>query len=331
MNELISIIVPIYNTECFIRKCIDSIINQTYKNFELILVNDGSTDNSGLICDEYAKKDNRIKVFYKQNGGVSSARNLGLRNCIGKWVTFIDSDDFISLNYLTNLLSNISGEQIVLSGYKSYNKSGRLIMQSEYKTVSFSVSTKQIYLLDSLLLYGTPWGKLFRNEIIQANHIRFDERLSLHEDHLFFFTYLQYTKKIGVKNDRDYFYIDHEDGKSLSRRMIVPYESKFLAYILLKESLKSLMIAWSINIADYSKVKNFIIRLYIGSVIMAYTTKTSKKERLELFSKMNREEILYNYLPLSFRGKIIKFVLLRFPICIKDFVLRNCIRNSLST
>ena len=91
----ISVIVPIYNAEKHLQSCIDSILAQTFTDFELLLINDGSKDNSGSICDEYVIKDNRVRVFHKENGGVSSARNLGLDNAIGEWVTFVDSDDWI--------------------------------------------------------------------------------------------------------------------------------------------------------------------------------------------------------------------------------------------
>lgn len=97
MNK-ISIIIPIYNVEQYLPQCLDSIINQTYKNLEIILINDGSTDNSGKICDNYAKVDNRIHVFHKKNEGVSSARNLGLEKCTGDFIGFVDPDDFIELN-----------------------------------------------------------------------------------------------------------------------------------------------------------------------------------------------------------------------------------------
>lgn len=95
MNHLISVIVPVYNAEKYISKCIDSILSQTFKDFELILINDGSTDNSDLICGKYASIDNRVKVFHKQNGGAGSARNLGVQKAVGDWIMFVDADDWI--------------------------------------------------------------------------------------------------------------------------------------------------------------------------------------------------------------------------------------------
>lgn len=92
---MISVIVPMYNVELYLRKCLDSIVNQTYKNIEILIIDDGSTDNSGMICDEYAQKDDRIKVFHTENQGLSSARNLGLDEATGDWVGFVDSDDWI--------------------------------------------------------------------------------------------------------------------------------------------------------------------------------------------------------------------------------------------
>ncbi len=101
----ISIIVPVYNIEKYFHRCVDSILSQTFTDFELLLINDGSNDNSGAICDEYAAKDARIRVFHKENGGVSSARNLGLDNAKGEWITFVDSDDYVKPDYLSNLLA----------------------------------------------------------------------------------------------------------------------------------------------------------------------------------------------------------------------------------
>jgi glycosyltransferase involved in cell wall biosynthesis len=104
-KDLISVIIPIYNVGDYLKKCVNSIINQTYKNLEIILVDDGSTDKSGILCDEFAKKDSRIKVIHKQNGGLSDARNCGIEASSGKFIAFIDSDDFIAPDFYEYLLS----------------------------------------------------------------------------------------------------------------------------------------------------------------------------------------------------------------------------------
>ena len=107
MDSLISVIVPIYNVEKYLQKCVDSIINQTYKNLEIILVDDGSPDNCPKMCDDYAEKDSRIKVVHKENGGLSDARNVGMEVATGEYVSFIDSDDYISLDFYETLLETI--------------------------------------------------------------------------------------------------------------------------------------------------------------------------------------------------------------------------------
>ena len=122
-NELISVIVPIYNVENYLRMCLDSIQNQTYKNFECLLINDGSPDNSAEICREYAAKDSRFRYFEKENGGVSSARNLGIERSEGVYITFVDSDDWVEPDYLEVLYSIIVQEKadISVSTYKQFN------------------------------------------------------------------------------------------------------------------------------------------------------------------------------------------------------------------
>ena len=117
MKPAVSVIVPVYNTEKYLEECIQSVLNQSFTDFELLLIDDGSTDQSGLICDKYAKKDNRIRVFHKINGGVSSARNLGLDNAKGEWITFVDSDDCLKPDYLMNLYACVNAKVDLIIAY----------------------------------------------------------------------------------------------------------------------------------------------------------------------------------------------------------------------
>lgn len=122
MESLITIIIPVYNVECFLVRCLDSVIGQSYKNLEILVIDDGSTDSSGIICDKYAERDNRIKVIHKKNGGLSSARNVGLDSAHGEYVSFIDSDDFISSEFVEHLLQTIkkSEADIAFCDYTFY-------------------------------------------------------------------------------------------------------------------------------------------------------------------------------------------------------------------
>ena len=166
----ISVIVPVYNVEKFIKRCLDSIINQTTKDLEIILVNDGSTDNSGKICDEYAKLDNRITVIHKENGGISSARNIGLDVATGEWIAFVDSDDYIEkdmyevlyktaieknvdicacfFKYLTvdnKILFNLTQEQLDMNGKYNSKEFLELIYKDEYMNGICVATWNKIY------------------------------------------------------------------------------------------------------------------------------------------------------------------------------------------
>ena len=123
MEVMISVIVPLYNVEFYLRRCINSILNQSFVNFELLLIDDGSIDTSGIICNEYAEKDRRIKVFHKENGGVSSARNVGLANAKGTWIAFVDADDWVEPDYLKNLIDHVDDSiDLVISYTQRYTK-----------------------------------------------------------------------------------------------------------------------------------------------------------------------------------------------------------------
>ena len=134
-TELISIIVPIYNTEKYLGQCLDSIINQSYTNFEVLLINDGSTDSSGMICQEYVARDSRFRYFEKDNGGVASARNLGLERSSGAYITFIDSDDWVEFNYLDVLYTALkeNDTDVAISTYKRFAQDGVFYLRSYSK------------------------------------------------------------------------------------------------------------------------------------------------------------------------------------------------------
>ena len=186
MDEKISVIVPVYNVEQYLERCVDSIINQTYKNLEIILVNDGSTDNSGQLCDELAKKDDRIRVIHKKNGGVSETRNLGIRESNGNYVTFIDSDDVVSVKMIEELYSNLIDNGADLS-------IGNVIHNYNTNNVVFDNSNNDILLwnneealkefLKAKITSFYPVAKLFKKNII--SDLKFNVDFKLAEDAMF--------------------------------------------------------------------------------------------------------------------------------------------------
>ena len=184
MQERISVIVPVYNVEKYISKCLDSILNQTYKNIEIIIVNDGSTDKSGLICDEYAKKYDNIKVFHKKNGGVSSARNLGIDNSSGKYIAFVDPDDYIDENMYKILHEKLlqSKSDISIASF-SYIKEDKIIDEDNSK-VEIKFTKEEV--LDGYFNKIKPfdlsflWNKLFKKKLFED--VRLDTELVIQED-----------------------------------------------------------------------------------------------------------------------------------------------------
>lgn len=203
MEPLVSIIVPIYNVEPYLKKCIDSIINQTLTNIEIILVNDGSTDNCGKIIDEYEKKDSRVIALHKENGGQASARNMGLDIASGKYVGFVDSDDWIESDMYESLYNKIkkTNSDICVCGRRAYTEDARLSneIKLQDETIDFNEDNDKKHILDKLLYSYTVvvWNKLYKKEIINNNHIRFEDVNYVgSEDALFNYCVLSNAKRI---------------------------------------------------------------------------------------------------------------------------------------
>jgi len=225
-NELISIIVPIYNKEDYLRQCLDSIINQSYTNFEVLLVNDGSTDSSGIICQEYSERDSRFRYIEKKNGGVSSARNLGLELSEGAYITFIDSDDWIEFNYLEVLYNALreNNTDVAISSYKSYYLDGnfylRVYSSQEEEFLRIGKRNRDVFLEEFPKLgklnhdFHCIASKLFKRELLESQ--KFDESINYGEDLYFFFNlYLKIQSIIYVK-EATYIYRQHGTNITLN-------------------------------------------------------------------------------------------------------------------
>lgn len=189
MDELISIIVPIYNVENYLRQCLDSIIAQTYQNFECLLINDGSPDNSAEICREFVDKDARFRYFEKENGGLSSARNLGIEKSRGAYITFVDSDDWLDSDYLEVLYSKIVeyDTDFVIGSYKKFSMSDNCyymhIWEQDYYEKIWT-SQELITVLPNIENYDSSytvsWGKLFKRSLF--DEVLFNEQRRFGED-----------------------------------------------------------------------------------------------------------------------------------------------------
>ncbi len=233
----ISVVVPVYKVADVLPRCIDSILGQTFEDFELILVDDGSPDQSGAICDEYQARDPRIRVIHKKNGGVSTARNAGLDVATGRYVCFIDSDDWVEDRYLELfiypdtapdclVIQNIRQEYGERS-YKKYDFPDRVVPIDEFP--SFFAETQIVSL-------GYPFTKLFLREIIEAHAIRFRNDMAMTEDLLFFLEYMLHVNSIQFVSTAYYHYIYANNPSSLSQ-ILQPFEKE---KILLESVLKAL-------------------------------------------------------------------------------------------
>lgn len=240
MNRaMISIIVPVYNNEKYLKRCINSILNQSYENFELILIDDGSSDNSGRICDDCRIQDDRIKVFHKSNGGVSSARNAGLRLAKGDIVCFCDADDTYDIDTLKVVIQFFYKNpllKIVVSGF-SRVKNGAVNKKSfrNEKICSFGMLSN--YIFDDRIL-GSVCNKFFKREILTGE--LFDENLSLCEDMHFIMKVLtkQRLEKAIIITDCLYNYIYNSDSATTSENRLFNHKNELL-YINSMDKIQS--------------------------------------------------------------------------------------------
>lgn len=200
----ISVIVPVYNAEKYINQCVDSILNQGFTDFELLLINDGSKDKSGEICDDYAKCDQRVNVFHKENGGVSSARNVGIDHALGEYIVFIDSDDYVDKDYLSILMGGNDAD-LVVTGYTSF---GDKVDSWSYSNTTYCDGQISVCLSRYLneAPFRAPWDKRYKRSIIIENNIKFNPNLRSNEDGVFVHTYLLKVHNIELKAGVPYHY-----------------------------------------------------------------------------------------------------------------------------
>ena len=276
----ISVIVPVYNVEKYIPRCLDSLLGQTFDNIEILLVDDGSKDSSGDICDEYAARDERIKVFHKQNGGVSSARNTGLDNASGKYVMFCDPDDYAEPTWCEKLHEAIeeSGGFFACCGYNqiniSKNTSRIITINSEFDRPN-NISLLSLYI--SNLTYPV-WNKIYNKELIYYNNMRYDETISIGEDLIFVLNYL----KIKI-NDISFIpnplYNYHTDiTGSLTKAKIIPKQWELSCRIY--DEIKNTLDIYKFDFLKYYKIYyNRLIHSIEGSINMVFAYDISLSER----------------------------------------------------
>ena len=292
--DLISIIVPVYNVEQYLEECIVSLVNQTYKNIEIIIINDGSTDLSGELCEKFAKYDERIKVIHKKNAGLGLARNTGLEYVNGKYVTFMDSDDFADSDLIEKLYTSIisNDADTCIGGFKRVNDDKNILYEEIYENTTYDrdgvVNNLLIRMLGSCpeksdAIRMSVWNVLFSVEIIRNNNLKFcSERKFISEDLMFDIDYYLYSNKVNVINSNSYNYRVNSNSLTMKYRSDKFIKCKFM-YNEVYDKIKK-----------YSLGTKAVLRLQrqyfvnIRTCISQENTKISKLSYNEAIKNINR-------------------------------------------
>lgn len=279
MNSLVTFILPVYNAENTLERCLDSILKQTYCDYEVIIVDDGSVDDSGKICDSYSLNDNRFRVVHKENAGVASARQLGVSLASGEYVIHIDSDDWIESNMLSDMMNEIGDADILVSDYYYNTKHG----QTYVRQVDCTTSEELLEKIIKGEVFGSLWHKLIRRNLYQ--NIEFNTDLTFCEDQLLLFkilttyqcqvinlhkAYYHYECNEGSitqRTDRDYFdnKIKYED---YALQVLSPLSFRYIRDIFVLDRLKSYSGPIQSKIYSNSEIKALVNRLPKPNVSM---------------------------------------------------------------
>lgn len=332
MKPIISVIIPFYNTESsLLEHCLESISSQTFDDYEIILVNDGSTNETIAICNKFASQNTRTRILHKSNGGISSARNYGLNHAQGEYIVFLDSDDFVGKEFLESLYK---GKDYDLSfvGINRYDIDNKTIHQfikfnSEIiPEVHQGKGEKKIIKYD-LLAIGFTWGKLYKKEIIDSNHIRFDEKIKMHEDHLFYYDYLIHCKSIYLSDSICYNYTFQSNSTSLSHTL-PPYTMLLTASDGFMNRYPALFNYLGITNKMYIKriTTEYGLSTRRAAVYSLYHHKISKSERIHFLK--NQQNLfkslykIYGYKPSGIKYILVfLFTCTRYiPIKVKDSI-----------
>ena len=322
MDELISIVVPIYNVENYLKKCVDTLINQTYRNIEIILVDDGSKDNCGKICDEYQEKDDRIKVVHKKNGGLSDARNAGIKEATGKYIAFLDADDYVDSTMYEKLYNVIKKEkaEIAICGYSRISEEN---IETKYplKVEKYKKDRSILYNMigtlpkdaEDINIGMSVWKCLYDLEIIKKNELFFQsERVYISEDIIFQIEYFEFVNKVGLISDPLYKYRYNEVSLSKKYRKD-RFEKQKILYLKEKSMLEERN--WLDNELKNRLDRTFLMKVKacIKSEVVANTE--SKKKKLENIKEIVNDDLLqkvikeYPTRETNFKSKIYIFIM----------------------
>lgn len=316
MFPLVSIVIPIFNVEDYLPQCIDSVLNQAFTNFEVILIDDGSTDTSGQLCDNYATKDNRIRVIHTSNNGVSIARNTGIHESKGEWICFVDSDDFVDPDFLSNFYLKGNDSDVVIQGLELYhNQENRYINQVRVETKILEPEDfKQSVENNRLLHIGYPTAKAYRKRLLLESNICFKTNISFHEDHIFVLEFLRVANRIQLIDSISYKYRVLHSNNSLSRKR---HSWKMLndSADQMLQCLDSMSDRFLLKNSTYeNSIYTFAYYPKIEAVYELFRTSMNCSYRNEYYNLViKREQLKAQFKPEDVKHKFIKFILVYMP------------------
>lgn len=297
----VSIIIPIYNAETYLAQCLDSLLNQTYENIEIILVNDGSTDGSNEICKQYVQKDSRVRLYFQKNAGVSVARNTGISNSTGNYILFVDSDDWVDKDYVNLMIEKLNKYDSIICGYTE-----EYVNERFYHKAAESIITENSAIAIKKVINNTYGGyiynKAFKKEIISKYNIRFHNDIHMCEDMLFVIEYLKKCNNIYVLNKCLYNYRMRKSSAVWQKGD--KYLTIFRAYDLIENSLNNDSFIELINyrklfsyftLNSSQKLKIDISKREIKKMLsdVMNSKLISKKNKLKLFF-LKKNKFIYN-------------------------------------
>lgn len=292
IQELVSIVIPVHNSEKYLSECLFGFVQQTYQNIEVILVDDGSTDKSGEICEQYCRDNNNFHYIRQESCGVSTARNVGLAKAKGKYVVFSDSDDLVKENYIETLAENMNGYDMAVCGYYKVNSTFDVIESSVHGERTASEIPLNMLLeiiFDSQICgyQGFVWNKIFRMDLIRENHLEFDPEIRYNEDRLFVVEYLMNCKKIFYGNEPLYIYVQHPE--SAMGKINKGYTHFMLSEIDAYDKMLNLVVKYADDVYGFALLDEYyaVERLY---KIAEGTDKSYLKNKKKKLSRSIQKE-----------------------------------------
>jgi glycosyltransferase involved in cell wall biosynthesis len=316
MDKTVSIIVPVFKAEKVVYRCIESVLNQSYSDWKLLLVDDGSPDKSGNICDNYAKRDIRINVIHISNNGVSNARNTGIELVRTPWIMFLDADDTLQPNALELMMKEVNTHDFVFTRFQEFDLDGKFIKNKILISKNQSVDLLTLFI--NSCFCRAPWGKLFKTSIIQQNIIRFNGNIKYGEDSDFVFRYIRHISSIGFI---DYPLYNYYIAPFTQNKYNNSLDDVLYAHHILSEDLSNLQCDKHINCSKQRDSINQHFSWTYLCILYLAGTYTPSDRRIEL-QRLKKEVYPYRQLGLSNSVyKVLKYLRYLNSKYIEDFYL----------